>query len=177
MSRTAENKFSPWLWLLLCVTLALTWTVNQQDDAVDVVQPKKNLKRENRTESDFSAQNSTQDLQLSARKSFESHTDLFAVVRPKPVFIPNVVKAPVQKMAPILPPLPFKYIGRWKDDAGLQVLLETNGEVLTVKTGDVLLNRYQVQNIQETTFNIVVEFLTMPENQKQILQVGKAKDE
>ena len=152
--------------------------MNKQDDTMDVVQPKKNLARENRTELVFSAQNNTQDLQLSARKSFESHTDLFAAVRPKPVFIPSVVKEPLQKkMAPVLPPLPFKYIGRWKDEAGLQVLLETNGEVLTVKTGDVLLNRYQVQIIQETAFNIVVEFLTMPENQKQILKVGKAKDE
>lgn len=176
MSSATTKAFSPWLWLTLLATLALTWFAAQEDDTVEIVQPKKSLLKTDNRSVDVT-QSDQQNLRLLPRKSFESDTDIFAVERPRPTFTPVVTKAPVEKIAPVLAPLPFKYIGRWKDENGLQVLLEANGEVLTVNTGDVLLGRYQVQNIQENAFNIVVEFLTMPENQKQLLQVGKAKDE
>lgn len=145
----------------------------QDDDISETVQDR-NIALSSRVKSE--ATSLTPSLQLQARKSFKSGTDIFNDEKPVRI-INNYNPKPAQKIIPILAPLPFKYIGRWKDDAGLQVLLEAHGEVLTVKSGDVLLSRYQVQSIQETAFNIVIEFLTMPENQKQILQVGKAKDE
>lgn len=176
MSSAPTKTFSPWLWLILLATLALAWFAAQEDDTVEIVQPKKMLLKTGSRLADV-VQIDQQNLRLLPRKSFENETDIFAAERPRPIFSPVAVRAPVEKVAPVLAPLPFKYIGRWKDESGLQVLLEVGGEVLTAKTGDVLLGRYQVQSIQETAFNIVVAFLTMPENQQQYLQVGKAKDE
>lgn len=173
MNSAMTKSSSPWIWLILLVTLILTWYTMQDDDISETVQAR-NIALSSRVKSE--ATSLTPSLQLQARKSFKSGTDIFSDEKPVRIINNNNPK-PAQKIIPILAPLPFKYIGRWKDDAGLQVLLEAHGEVLTVKSGDVLLSRYQVQSIQETAFNIVIEFLTMPENQKQILQVGKAKDE
>lgn len=173
MSEVRTQSFASWIWLLLLATLGLTWYTSQQDEDVPIVQPKKSeIVAHVESQPDLP----TAALQLLARKSYESNTDIFGVEKPAPKIVPRI-KVPVEKVVPILPPLPFKYIGRWKDESGMQVLLEANGEVLTAKAGDTLLGRYQVKNIQETAFNVVIEFLTLPENQQQNLQVGKTKDE
>jgi hypothetical protein len=107
---------------------------------------------------------------------YHSHADLFDSASPvQENSTPQ--KIAYIKPTPQAPALPFKYFGRWRDGDSQVILLEMNGEVLAVKQGDQLLERYQVTQITEGPQGITLTFLYQPLQQTQHLFVGKSNDE
>jgi hypothetical protein len=69
------------------------------------------------------------------------------------------------------PPLPFKYLGRMQAGSGNGVMLNVQGEVTPIKQDDMLLGQYKVQSITEAGTNLQIQFLYLPLNQIQTLNV------
>lgn len=157
--------------LLSClITLGLTWQTYQSDQLPETVLPTRVIADGHSLMQDESV--SISRLQLISRPKVELKGDLFSQSkRSKPTNLAlrkTVNQSP--KTANILPQLPFKYIGRWQDSASQAVILDYHGEILVVKQGDVVLNRYRVEMIKETPHFLQVEFLEMSLNKKQTMQ-------
>lgn len=89
-----------------------------------------------------------------------SPAELFAMAEwmaPKPVPQPNqVAPAPVAQVpAPSqAPPLPFKVLGRVREAAGAAVFLQFNDQNLVARTGDVLVDQYRVEQMDEVSMTL-----------------------
>lgn len=88
--------------------------------------------------------------------------DLFAPrVAPVPVVVqpavvrPVVVKTEAAPLAPVAPPLPFKYLGLYVNGGRLVVFLSRNDEPYSVGQGETIDNTYRIDEITDTavTFN------------------------
>jgi len=154
------------------VTLVLTWQA-YQSDVSGTVMPTRVLseKRDSRMSQQPAIASK---LAVVERPLVPLAGDLFAKTyvksKPKPVFKRVARSVPKRNVTPPIPPLPFKYIGRWSDKDKQAILLDYRGEVLMVKQGDVLAGQYRVEAIEETASHIRVKFLLMHLEKTQILQ-------
>lgn len=113
------------------------------------------------------------DLTLSKRVLVPLVEDLFEVKKPKFVPKPKVIINPevVQKMLPMVMPLPFKYFGRMQASGDNSVLVEYGNDIILLKEGDLVANQYQVNAIEQTKEMVNVTFLNTITNQIQNMQV------
>jgi len=184
LSSMVIEKNNKWLLGGLILTLILTWRMSTQDVSEQTVLPSRVLAKTNNHPSaqfpahDFQSfhKNVVLSEKLNIRKSYESKTDLFA--------LSENIEAPQEKnqnnvkpQVVVLTPLPFKYIGRWKDQTQTLVILTMNDEVVSAKVGDTIFNQYQLQEITENAQGLTMAFLNQNVHQTQILQVGKAENE
>ncbi len=158
--------------LAAIVTLGLTWQTYQDETRVEMVLPTRVLSEgPSHTESTEGHAS----LMLPDRVLTPLTADLFArqYVKPK-VYKKRVYRKPPPRKKTI-PPLPFKYVGRWQDKDNQAIMLDHRGEMLVVKQGDVVANRYKVESIDESAGRIQIQFLEMSLNKTQTLQarVGK----
>ena len=153
----------------LLVTLWLTWRTHEQEQAVELAAPTRELPV---NASPNTLSQSIGQLILSERKTEPSQTNLFST--------PAVpLNAPVKKTAlkpppPIAPILPFKYLGRMQAGSGNGVMLDVQGEVTPIQQGDILQGQYKVQSITETAAGLQIQFLYLPLNQIQTLNAQTA---
>lgn len=165
------NKKTWMLWGALIITLWLVWKTEPSDDLA-VVKPSSRLDS-HLTEVHSNA--SQGQLALVARKPMPSVGNLFTT----PIVAPaeQLKKTATKPPPPMAPPLPFKYLGRWKENGLLTVMLLANDEVMAVKQGDQLLNAYEVKELTESNSGLMVGLMYLPLKQMQFLDVGKAKNE
>jgi len=71
---------------------------------------------------------------------------------------------------PQAPPLPFKALGRYTDEAGEQVFLQYNDQNLVVRVGDTVALQYTVESLDGNTLTLRY----LPLNQTQTMNVGAA---
>ncbi len=160
------------LGLACIVTLFLTWQTYQADVDDGTVLPTRVLSEVR----DNAAPESNMhiDSALPDRVTVPFTADLFAkqYVKPKPKqsFKKRRSKPAPRNVAPPPPPLPFKYVGLWKDKSQQAVMLDYRGELLVVKQGDVVANRYKVEAIDESAGRIQIKFLLMSLDKIQTLQ-------
>ena len=165
--------------LASAVTLYLTWAALKSHDSAAIVLPTRTLSKASlpakvmdKTAS-FNLQTS-----LQARDLVALTGDLFAAPKvvtyaPKPIvnFKPKPVsEATAPPPIPIAPPLPFKYFGRFQDDAKNTVLIDYRGDVIPIKVGDIVANQYKVLAINQSANSVQIQFLMMPLNQIQTMQ-------
>ena len=162
---------------LLC-TLALTWHSYRQEASATLSLPTRTVTAASLHQANHVTSVPKLDLVLNQRVPVESTADLFssAYVPPPPV---KRTQKTTQKVsvAAVAPALPFKYVGRWRDNQDELVMLSVNDEVLPAKRGDVLLHQYVVQSITEQPQGLSITFLYRPLNQTQQLLVGNAHNE
>ena len=171
------NTKSILLTTALLVTLALTWHSYRQETNAAVSLPTRVVSASSVRAPDRLPKTPAVDLTLTQRDLVDSTEDLFSSAYVPPVVVRQPQKSVPKAAAPVAPPLPFKYVGRWKDSQDQLVMLSVNDEVLSAKQGDVLLNQYVVQTIAELPQGLQMTFLYRPLNQTQQLFVGKAHDE
>lgn len=171
------NTKSILLTAALLITLALTWHSYRQETNAAVSLPTRVVTASSRPAPESLPKPSAAILTLSKRDLIDSTEDLFSSTYVPPVVVRQPKKIVPKAAAPVAPPLPFKYVGRWKDSQDQLVMLSVNDEVLSAKQGDVLLNQYVVQTIAELPQGLQMTFLYRPFNQTQQLFVGKAHDE
>lgn len=70
---------------------------------------------------------------------------------------------PVPEEAPVAPPVPFTYFGRYEDPPKRIVMLARNEEVFTVSEGDVIDDTYRIERIADGMVAIV--YLPLGANQ------------
>jgi hypothetical protein len=70
----------------------------------------------------------------------------------------------------VAPPLPFTYLGQYKDNDKPVIFLVRGDRVLTVKQGDVIDGAYRVDGIVGSTLSLTY----LPLNLKQMLNIGTA---
>lgn len=87
---------------------------------------------------------------------------------PRVVARPVVVTAPPPP-APVAPPLPFTYLGRYGDTASRTIILAKGERVYTVAVGDVIENTYRVEKFTPG----MVHLTYLPMSQEQILRTGE----
>lgn len=63
---------------------------------------------------------------------------------------------------PVLPPLPFRYLGLWQQQDERKLLLESGGEVLTVSVGEKINALYQLQSIEKNAEATQINILYLP---------------
>jgi hypothetical protein len=81
---------------------------------------------------------------------------------------PKFVAPPPQKpVAPVAPPMPFRFVGRMLQDGHLFVFLAKGDTVITVKQGDTIDGVYRVESVGETE----VALTYLPLREKQTLAV------
>ncbi len=160
------------LGLACIVTLFLTWQTYQADVEQGTVLPTRVLSEVK--DDAVLATNEYVDLALPNRASVPLTADLFArqyvKPKPKPFFKKRTSKPAPKNVVPPPPPLPFKYVGLWKDNSQQAVMLDYRGELLVVKQGDVVANRYKVEAINESAGRIQIKFLLMSLDKIQTLQ-------
>lgn len=81
-----------------------------------------------------------------------------------------VVLAPLPPPAPVAPPLPFNYLGRFGDTASRTIILTKGDRVYTVAVGDVIENTYRVEKLSPG----LVHLMYLPMNLEQVLRTGEA---
>lgn len=164
------------IWGTLLVTIGLTWQTMQQRPEGDFEYGLNNTTFANRPVIENTALATKTILQLQSRAFVPSANNLFdvAVAQYKEESVDLSVLPQVSSN--IIPPLPFKYIGRWQDASKQRIMLEHQGEVLTLKEGDEV-GDYQLVNVDETLEAILVEFIYRPLNEKQMLKVGMTPNE
>lgn len=174
------NMTRSWLvWGALIATLFFTWRINV-DDVQTTVMPTRvladtTLKSEPFTTVDH-AKKSDLSKKLELRKPYENRVDLFAL--PQDELEERGINRQKVKPQPILlSPLPFKFVGRWKDQTQMLVLFSMNDEIVSAKEGDTIFKQYQVLSISEQPQGLSISFLNKLFHQTQILQVGKSQDE
>lgn len=148
----------------LLITLWLTWRTHEQEQAIELAAPTRELPA-NVSPSIITKAHSQ--FALKHREIAPSQTNLFAtpaVPMQAPVKM-TVFKPP----PPTAPVLPFKYLGRMQAGSGNGVILDVQGEVTPIQQGDVLQGQYKVQSITETAAGLQIQFLYLPLNQIQTL--------
>lgn len=159
------------LWGSLLLTLWLVWKT-EPDEAVVTI-PTHRAKQMTSSAQPVTNQSV---LNIVQRETMPSMATLFESAALE-AQAKTLKKSNVKPPPPAAPPLPFQYLGRWKEDGKLTVMLLADDEVLTAKQGDALLNNYQLTELSETTAGLHIGFLFHPLKQLQYLEVGKAKDE
>lgn len=164
------NQSQVMLGIVLIVTLALTWQTLQEEQNVETVLPTRVVAAEQNKPHVHTQQHT--DLTLVDRPLVPLAGDLFAA--PKRIE-PKAVKRIYRKQAAqnklvAVPPLPFRYMGRWQDKEAQAVMLDYRGEVLVVKQGDIVANEYKVEAIDESAGRLQIRFLIMSLNKTQTLQ-------
>lgn len=107
----------------------------------------------------------------------EAETDPFALRgwTPPPVEEQKVA-APIQapaapasvvEQAPVAPPLPFRYMGRFSDDSGGYVYLAQGEQTHAVRVGDVILGMHKVISVSSNK----IRFEYLPTGSQQELQL------
>lgn len=71
--------------------------------------------------------------------------------------------------APVVPSLPFKYLGRWMAEGRSVVLLSHQGKELAVRVGDVVEGQYRVDEISTAR----IGFTYLPLKERQMLVLGE----
>ncbi|MDD2742185.1 MAG: hypothetical protein PHV02_07920 [Rhodocyclaceae bacterium] len=87
----------------------------------------------------------------------------------KPVAVNTEVEPPPSP--PLAPPLPFRFLGRYKDAGQSVVFLQYNDQSLVVRQGDTLGEQYKVEKLDGTTLSLRY----LPLNQIQSLDVGSSQ--
>lgn len=96
------------------------------------------------------------DLELLERRKVSGRVpDLFATPIPAAAKVRTATAAPAQPtlsvaMAPPLPPLPYRYLGRMDDGERRIVFLEKGPVVLTAAAGDTIEGIYRIESVSET---------------------------
>lgn len=177
--KTASS--SPWIWLVLVITLALTaWMVisdsNTVSSDIELAQadnsprPSTYNRKNNKVKLlDNESKTDTTDLipwqSLKREANSQTIQDLFkahswVVVAPTPKF------KPAPPPPPTAPPAPFAYIGKLEDGAnGTQIFLAENNKIYTVVIGQNINPLWRLDG--EDANNIKMTFL--PLNLPQIL--------
>ncbi len=78
--------------------------------------------------------------------------------------------APVVVPAPVAPPLPFVYLGRYGDTDTRTVILSKGEKVYTVTVGEIIENTYRVNKFTKGAVNLTY----LPLNIVQSLRTGEA---
>ena len=75
--------------------------------------------------------------------------------------------APVERLADKtpLPPLPFRYVGRWTENGKVEVLLMRGERLYSLKAGDRIGDDYLIERIGDSS----IGFTYLPLNEKQTL--------
>lgn len=155
------------------VTLYFSWSALKSEDSAEIALPTRTLaatslpSQISAEKVDFSLQTSTQ-----KRALVPLTDDLFASPKPEKPVLKSPARAAkmLAPPPPIAPPLPFTYLGRWQDDDKNTVMIDYQGEVIAIKTGDIVANIYKVVDIKESANSVQVQFLMMPLNQLQTMQ-------
>ncbi|MFW5432778.1 MAG: hypothetical protein ACKE5M_06300 [Methylophilaceae bacterium] len=149
------------------VTLGLTWKTYQDEANADTVLPTRVLAEKQNNVVDRIDTNAN--LVMPDRPLVPLTGDLFARQYVKPKVYKRVLKKRVAKKKDTTV-LPFKYLGRWQGKEKQVVMLDYYGELVIVKAGDVIANKYKVEAIDELAGRIQVKFLVMSLNTIQTLQ-------
>ena len=112
---------------------------------------------------------------LERRASPKEVVDVFAIRSwytpppPPPPLPPPVVIAPEPPPAPVVPSLPFTYIGKFQEESGRLVIYLAQGDkVHSVGVGDAVENSYKVDSIEGGIMTLTY----LPLNIKQTLSLG-----
>lgn len=105
-------------------------------------------------------------LRLHPRNGEAARTSLFEVTS-----APVVVVSPplVQESQPVLPSLPFRVLGTYREGGTITVFLDDNGQGTVVKVGDTLHNeKYRIDAITDEE----IQMTYLPLQKKQALALG-----
>ncbi len=152
---------------ILLLTLWLSWQ-NYHQDAEKIVLVKQMTNKHMDTV--------TESFTLTPRQFTRSVANLFVATsnhRSRHAMVSTPELAITQ--TPQAPPLPFKYIGRWKDTQGSHFFIDVAGEVVAIKTGQMLTPEYRVIEVKDKLDKAEIVFLYLPLNEKQTMQIGKNK--
>jgi len=114
---------------------------------------------------------------LQRERSETPNADLFGSRNFSPPPTPEQVKAhqrgqgTQQEAAAPPPPLPFTYIGQLDDGTYTMIFLAEGDRNLSVRKGDVIDDKYRVEDINENELVLVY----LPQNARQTLQIGVAR--
>jgi hypothetical protein len=81
-----------------------------------------------------------------------------------------VIAALLPEPAPQAPPLPFQFLGRYKDAGQVAIFLQHADQNLVVRVGDVLQGQYKVESLTDTALHLIY----LPLNQPQTLTLSAA---
>ncbi len=161
------------------VTLYLTWAALKTDDAAEIALPTRTLfsaslpAKSAEKLASFNLQTKLQKRELVPLTGDLFYAPKVVTYVPKQVANTNPKPVPVVVLPPpipVAPPLPFKYFGRFQDDAKNTVLIDYRGDVIPIKVGDIVANQYKVLAINESANSVQIQFLMMPLNQIQTMQ-------
>jgi hypothetical protein len=160
-------------------TLWLTWKTYENAEPIATVLPTRVVSA-SREKIPVIAESEQIDLAPQRRPLIALTGDLFSPQKIKLTKSIHAHTLPPPKA--VAPPLPFKYMGRWQDSDKRTVLIDYQGEVIAIKEGDIIANQYKVVAINELSGSdspgiIQIQFLMMPLNQIQTMQVGGANHE
>ena len=88
---------------------------------------------------------------------------------PQPVVA--VATKPLAPPAPVLPPLPFQYIGKKWEDGNYEVFLANGDKTYAVSVNTVIENTYRVDAIKPPLMHLTY----LPLNQAQTLSIGHSE--
>jgi len=75
---------------------------------------------------------------------------------------------PAPPARPTAPPLPFTYLGRYRDEGKAVIFLVKDDRILTVREGDIIEGNYRVDGIKGSTLDLTYQ----PLDTKQTLNIG-----
>ncbi|MET0778477.1 MAG: hypothetical protein ABWZ65_23665 [Pseudomonas mandelii] len=101
---------------------------------------------------------------LFATRSWRAAPTL-AVVTEQPVTVAAVVQTPV------VPPMPFQFVGKLADRADLQVFLQNGEKIYVVRKGDVIDDTWRIEGISDVELSLVY----LPLHLAQTLSVGSTQ--
>ncbi len=91
------------------------------------------------------------------------------IIEAAPIAVASLVVGQDEPKGP--PPLPFKYVGRFSDDAGGLVYLARGEQTLLARLGDTLENSYRVTAVEARR----IEFEHIESGTRQTLDVPEAE--
>ncbi len=100
----------------------------------------------------------------------EAKVDAFAVrdwTPPPPP--PPKLQPPPPPPPPTAPPLPYRYLGKWKLDGQLIVYLQIGNQAYSVKGGEILDGQWRVDEVNERS----IRFTYVPLDQTASLNIGE----
>jgi hypothetical protein len=156
----------------LLITLWLTWQTGQ-NNVPALSEPTRSTSSDTSSQLANSVTSDIGQFKRIARTMIISEVNLFASPVIKSFKKRIVQNKTLVKPAQIAPPLPFKYIGSFKDEVNTKVFIDVAGEVTAVKNGQLINAQYKVINVQKN----VIHFLYLPLNQKQTMFIGKTNHE
>jgi hypothetical protein len=176
---------SPWIWLVLIITVALTaWTALQTDKSVDdetdlVIADSRSEHRQIHTNKDEEKlarnESNTEANDLIPKQALKREADLKHIKDLFPihswVVIPPAKKVkPMPPPPPVAPPAPFAYIGKLEDGpSGTRIFLADNSKVYSIAKGEKINNLWRLDN--EDSNNVYMTFI--PLNLPQVLNKAR----